>query len=146
MYQGTSNVTVNGLPAAVDSWSDTSIAIVLPAGFTPGPVIVQVRGEPTNGLALAAGSPAPAAVTGVKAVKAGAEVALSWQEVTATACGTPADLDHYRIYRGTSAAAIGGLAGTSAAASYTTTANDVADPTDFYYIVRAIDATGQEGQ
>jgi hypothetical protein len=48
--QGTSTVTVNGVPASVASWSDTSIAATIPVGATTGPVIVTTAGQASNSL------------------------------------------------------------------------------------------------
>lgn len=46
--QGGSNVTFNGAPAAVTSWSDTQIIVTVPAGATTGPVVVTVSGVVSN--------------------------------------------------------------------------------------------------
>lgn len=50
--QGSSSVTFNGVPAAVSSWSDTSISAVAPAGATTGDVVVTVGGVNTPGVAF----------------------------------------------------------------------------------------------
>jgi YD repeat-containing protein len=50
--QGSSTVTFNGTAATPTSWGNTSIAVSVPAGATTGPVVVNVGGTPTNGLAF----------------------------------------------------------------------------------------------
>jgi DNA-binding beta-propeller fold protein YncE len=144
-YQGTSAVTVSGVPAIVNGWTDGAISITLPPGISSGPVVVWVRGLPSNELFFAVSFPPPAAVLHLAAVKAAPEVMLRWQEVTTTVCGTPAAVASYRIYRGATPGSITTLAGTSAAAAYTTGDGDLADAADYYYLVRAVDAGGLEG-
>ena len=50
--QGTSSITFNGTAAAPTSWSDTSIAVPVPAGATTGNVVVAVAGVASNGVAF----------------------------------------------------------------------------------------------
>jgi hypothetical protein len=50
--QGASAVTFNGVAAAVSSWSSTSIAVSVPAGASSGPVVVNVGGVESNGIAF----------------------------------------------------------------------------------------------
>jgi hypothetical protein len=51
--QGTSTVTFNGTVAPVTIWSTTSITVPVPAGATPGNVVVTVGGVASNGLNFA---------------------------------------------------------------------------------------------
>ena len=46
--QGTSTVTFNGTTAAPSTWSDTTIAVPVPAGATTGSVVVTVGGLDSN--------------------------------------------------------------------------------------------------
>jgi hypothetical protein len=48
--QGSSAVTFNGTPANPTSWSATSIVVPVPAGATPGNVVVTVGGVASNGM------------------------------------------------------------------------------------------------
>ena len=48
--QDTSTVTFNGTAATPTSWSDTSIAVPVPAGATNGNVVVTVSGIASNGV------------------------------------------------------------------------------------------------
>jgi len=48
--QGTSTVTFNGVAATPSSWSDTSIAVPVPAGSITGNVVVTVNGVASNGM------------------------------------------------------------------------------------------------
>ncbi|HXJ06004.1 MAG TPA: IPT/TIG domain-containing protein [Candidatus Acidoferrum sp.] len=50
--QGTSTVTFNGVTGAPTNWSDTSIAVPVPAGATSGNVAVTVGGVASNGVAF----------------------------------------------------------------------------------------------
>ena len=52
--QGASVVRFNGLPAAVQSWSATSIGVTAPNGVTTGPVTVTVSGQASNGVTFTA--------------------------------------------------------------------------------------------
>ncbi len=42
--QGSSTVTINGLPATLKSWADAQIVITVPSGATTGPLAVAVNG------------------------------------------------------------------------------------------------------
>jgi hypothetical protein len=46
--QGGSVVTFNGLPAAVGSWSSTTIGVTVPSGATTGNLVVTVSGATSN--------------------------------------------------------------------------------------------------
>lgn len=48
--QGTSTVTFNGISATPTSWSNTSIAVPVPAGASTGSVVVRVNGQNSNGV------------------------------------------------------------------------------------------------
>lgn len=48
--QSGGTVTFNGLPAAINSWSDTSISTSAPANVHSGPVIVTTAGGASNGV------------------------------------------------------------------------------------------------
>src|SRR5205085_2283680 len=62
--QGTSTVTVNGTIATVNSWSATSIAVIVPT-TTSGNVVVTVGGAASNGVAFSVQS----ATAGIKLVQ-----------------------------------------------------------------------------
>ena len=49
---GTSTVRFNGTTAAPASWSNTSIAVPVPAGATTGPVVVTANGVASNGVSF----------------------------------------------------------------------------------------------
>jgi len=51
--QGTSALTFNGVPAAITSWSASSITAVVPNGATTGPVVATVQGQASNGVSFA---------------------------------------------------------------------------------------------
>jgi hypothetical protein len=46
--QGSSTVTVDGIPASVSSWSSTAIGIIIPADTSTGNVLVTVGGASSN--------------------------------------------------------------------------------------------------
>jgi hypothetical protein len=98
---------------------------------------------------LAADVTRPATVENVVATRSGSDVVVSWQPVTSDAAGQPETTSHYKVYRGTSPAFVpdrlGGtnLAGTSPLASFNDT-NAAASGSDFYYLVSAVDAAGNE--
>ncbi len=48
--QGTSTVTFNGVTATPTNWTNTSIAVPVPAGAATGPVVVTARGSASNGV------------------------------------------------------------------------------------------------
>jgi uncharacterized protein (TIGR03437 family) len=48
--QNSGTITFNGLPAAVSSWSDSSINTTVPDGVHTGPVVVTTQGGPSNGV------------------------------------------------------------------------------------------------
>ena len=48
--EGISTVTFNGLLARVNSWSDTTLSVVVPRDASTGPVVVRVAGRPSNGV------------------------------------------------------------------------------------------------
>jgi hypothetical protein len=48
--QSGGTVTFNGLPTAINSWSDTSITTSAPAAVHSGPVVVTNAGGPSNGV------------------------------------------------------------------------------------------------
>ena len=50
--QGTSTVTFNGIAAAPTSWTDSSIAVTVPAGATTGNVVVTAVGQASNGISF----------------------------------------------------------------------------------------------
>jgi len=51
--QGASTVTFNGVPAAVSSWTNTSIGVIVPGNASGGPVVVTVNGVVSNGVPFA---------------------------------------------------------------------------------------------
>jgi IPT/TIG domain-containing protein/VCBS repeat protein len=73
--QGTSTVKFNGTTAAATSWSATTIVVPVPAGATPGSVVVTVGGIATNGVAFTVVLPAP---TGLTAARGSDRINLSW--------------------------------------------------------------------
>jgi len=48
--QGSSVVTFNGVPAAVTSWSNTQISVLVPSGAITGDVVARVNGINSNGI------------------------------------------------------------------------------------------------
>jgi YD repeat-containing protein len=48
--QATSNVTFNGVPAQVTTWSATTVTAVVPPGATAGPALIWINAQPSNGL------------------------------------------------------------------------------------------------
>jgi len=48
--QGSSGVTFNGVPATVNSWSNTQIEVLVPSGAITGNVLVTVNGVNSNGI------------------------------------------------------------------------------------------------
>src|SRR5205807_1519141 len=55
--QGASVVTFNGTPSTVSTWSDTSIAVVVPSGASSGPVVVTKQGVASNGVIFTVNGP-----------------------------------------------------------------------------------------
>jgi hypothetical protein len=56
--QGNSQVTLNGLPMRVSSWSASSITVLVPSGATTGKIVVTVGGAPGNGVNFTVTAPA----------------------------------------------------------------------------------------
>ena len=48
--QGSSVVTFNGVPATVNSWTNTQIEVLVPSGAITGDVVVRVNGINSNGI------------------------------------------------------------------------------------------------
>jgi hypothetical protein len=46
--QGSSTITINGVPATVVSWCSDTILALLPRNVTSGPVVVKVDGKTSN--------------------------------------------------------------------------------------------------
>ena len=61
--QGTSTVKFNGTTATATSWSDTNIAVTVPAGAITGNVVVTVGTQASNGVSFTVTTPAPAIVS-----------------------------------------------------------------------------------
>ena len=61
--QGTSTIKFNGTTATATSWSDTSIAVAVPAGATTGNVVMTVGTQASNGVTFTVTTPAPAIVS-----------------------------------------------------------------------------------
>ena len=57
--QGTSTVTFNGVAATATSWSATSITVTVPSGAATGSVVVNVGGDPSNGVMYTVTTAAP---------------------------------------------------------------------------------------
>lgn len=76
--QGFGGITFNGVPATVQSWSDTSISAVLPSGATTGNVVVQTgRLLNSNGANFTViAPPAVSAVTPASGI-VGTQIAIS---------------------------------------------------------------------
>jgi len=51
--QGNGQVTFNGVPGAVTSWSTSTIIATVPVGASTGPVLVWLNSQPSNGLSVA---------------------------------------------------------------------------------------------
>ena len=63
--QGTSQVQFNGLVAAVRSWSDTSVSVLVPSTATNGPVTLTEDGITSNGVQFSLLE--PLSITGISA-------------------------------------------------------------------------------
>lgn len=100
--------------------------------------------------ALAADVTPPAAVVGVLADRSGGDVQLSWSAVATDSAGNPETIGNYRVYRGTSPNFVpdktGGSnrIGTAAGISFIDLGAS-ADGNNYYYLVSAVDAAGNEG-
>ncbi len=101
------------------------------------------------GAAVAADVTAPAEVSGLTANRSGGDLAIDWDAVTTDAAGNAETVDHYAVYRGTSASFVpdrdGGSnrIGTSTTTSYTDV-GAAAAAGEFYYRVSAVDTQGNE--
>ena len=93
---------------------------------------------------------APAEVTDALVAKTPGDVSLSWAPVSTDFFGNGESTDHYRIYRGTTPDfvpdRVGGsnLLGTSTTESFTDLGAG-SDGVSYYYLVSAVDASGNEG-
>lgn len=93
--QGTSTVSFNGTTASPTSWSDTSIAVPVPAGSSSGPVVVTVASVASDGISFGVApkitgvSPAIAA-SGESVVISGTSFGPSQGTSTVTFNGTAA--------------------------------------------------------
>jgi hypothetical protein len=98
------------------------------------------------GRSTAADVTPPAQVSGLHAQRVGNDVHLTWDPVTSDAAGQSETIAQYRIYRGTSPD-FSTDASTLIGTATTTASNDVgaaASPSNIYYLVSAIDASGNE--
>jgi hypothetical protein len=91
----------------------------------------------------------PAEVEGLLVEKSGADVLLSWSEVTTDAAGNAETVDFYRVFRDTQRDFVPDKEngtneiGTSPTASFTD-AGAATDGIDYFYRVSAVDAAGNE--
>ena len=78
--QGTAGVSFNGVAGTPASWSEAEIRVAVPEGATPGPVVVTVGGEASNGVGFTvtgAGAPRPSIVSvSPELATAGTEVVI----------------------------------------------------------------------
>src|SRR5882724_4963619 len=99
---------------------------------------------------LAADIVPPAEVASISVTRSGADIVLNWGAVTTDAFGGTESVSFYNIYRGTSRNfvpdRVGGsnLAGTAFSPSFTDI-GAVGAPSNFFYLVSAVDAAGNEG-
>jgi len=102
--------------------------------------LLPVRADVTN----------PAAVTGLEGSETGADVTLSWIEVDADVTGNGEITSHYKIYRGDAPDFVpdkdfdSNLAGTSTLPPFVDL-GAAGDGIDHYYLVSAVDTSGNEG-
>jgi Bacterial Ig-like domain (group 2)/IPT/TIG domain/Beta-propeller repeat/Kelch motif/Galactose oxidase, central domain len=61
--RGQSTVTFNGVPAAVTSWSDTSLVSAVPVSATTGNVVVTLDGVASNGVNFTVAAPTLVSIT-----------------------------------------------------------------------------------
>ncbi len=99
--------------------------------------------------APAADVTAPAPVSGLMAVKASGDVNLAWSAVSSDVTGAPDTVVGYRVYRGTTPSFVPDRAGGTnrIGAPAATSFHDVgaaATPANYYYLVSAVDAAGNE--
>lgn len=142
--RSTINTEVSGAPGLVTRW-----------GLNEGLGKTTIQGEPgrfpgtlTNGPAWVSGSGAfnlvlenipPGAPAGLQAVAANHSLALTWKD------NADPDLAGYNIYRGTVPSLYVRInAAPVTASSYTDT--NLANGTEYFYIVRAVDALGNESR
>lgn len=94
-------------------------------------------------------APPPSPVAGLSAVKSGSSVLLRWSPVGTDSTGNSFTPHHYDVYRSTTSgfqpdvAGHTNLIGTATSASYTD-AGAVSNPSNFYYRVTAVSASGRE--
>jgi uncharacterized lipoprotein YddW (UPF0748 family) len=89
--------------------------------------------------ALEPGAP-PAAVTDLASQKSGADIVLTWTEVTTDTLGNPATIDGYVIYRNSDPATVpADSIGTTASAGFTDPGAAGSAVTNYYYAVKAVD-------
>jgi len=92
----------------------------------------------------------PARVDGLLADHDGTDVQLTWNSTTLDAAGQPDTADHYNVYRGQSPDFVpdksGGsnLVGSPTTASFGDTGAAAATGVDYYYLITAVDAAGNE--
>ncbi len=82
--QGSSTVTFNGTAAAPTSWSETSIAVPVPAGATTGNVVVTVNGRASNGVRYTVGTPPAISALSPTAGPVGTAVTITGTNFRAT--------------------------------------------------------------
>ena len=99
--QGPSAVTFNGTPAGTaNSWSATSITVLVPTGATSGPVVVTVGGMASSGVAFTVVGPPPnitslspvLGTVGTSVTIAGTNFGAAQGASTVTFNGTPAGI------------------------------------------------------
>ncbi len=117
-------------------------------GWRDGALTVLVA-TAALGAALAADVTRPAAVTGVLATRTSPDVILSWTPVTQDVTGTVETVSSYRVYRGTSPTFVPDLSGgsnrigTTAGATFADL-GAAGSATNYFYLVTAVDAAGNE--
>jgi hypothetical protein len=123
LNEGPGNTTIHGVPGSI------------PGTLTNGPVWVLGSGS----FNLVLESTPPAAPGGLQAVAASHSLALDWND------NTDPDLVGYNIYRGTVPSLYTRI-NTALATSSSYTDTNLANGTEYFYIVRAVDALGNESR
>src|SRR5215510_10658076 len=100
--------------------------------------------------ALAADVVPPAEVGNLTVTRSGNNVVMTWDAVTQNLLGGAETLGNYKVYRGTLGSfvpdKVGGTTriGTPGANTFTDT-NAITAPSNYFYLISAADATGNEG-
>ncbi len=146
-YTNSQNAGKNGFSSIVGLQNGHNYYIVVTKTSTSNlesAPSTEVTGSPS----FVRGVRAPEFISSLQIAKSGANAVLTWGVVTTDIYGKPATIASYEVYRGTTPTFVPGPAnrvGTPTTATFTDqNALSLANP-NYYYLVRAVDASGNVG-